>query len=185
VTAVEELGPVVAVVVARGGRLPAGADETVAEAEGRALVVGSGPQDAAAALVGARRVWWAPTGTTPGALAGRLAPVLDRVSLVLLPASPDGRDLAPRLAATLDRPLLAGAVRLDRAEGRVRADLLRVDGRVLVPVEAPVPVVATLMPGVRSPGLTRERARLTPLELPLGPPEPAPAVAVGPNSGGT
>ena len=30
--------------------------------------------------------------------------------MVLLPASPDGRDLAPRLAVVLGRPLLAGAV---------------------------------------------------------------------------
>jgi electron transfer flavoprotein alpha subunit len=160
VTAGGELAPVVAVVVARDGRLPAGAAETAAEAGGRALVVGSGAEEAAAMLVDAGPgsgpvgwAWWAATGTEPGALARRLAPVLEPVSLVLLPASPDGRDLAPRLAATLDRPLLAGAVEVELAAGRVRADLLRVDGRVVVPVDGPAPAVATLMPGVRSPGL--------------------------------
>ncbi len=176
----EDLGPVVAVVVARGGRLPAGADETVAEAGGRALVVGSGPEEAAAALVGASQAWWAPTETEPGALARRLAPVLDRVSLVLLPASPDGRDLAPRLAATLDRPLLAGAVQVEWADGRVRAGLLRVDGRVVVPVDGPLPAIATLMPGVRSPDPTRERPPATRLELPAG----APAAAGRPAAAG-
>ena len=43
----------VAVVVARDGRLPHGADEAVAEAGGAAVVVGSGAQVGAAALAGA------------------------------------------------------------------------------------------------------------------------------------
>jgi electron transfer flavoprotein alpha subunit len=179
VTVTEGLGPAVAVVVVRDGRLPAGADETVAEAGGWALVVGSGAADAAAALVGASRVWWAATGTEPAALAGRLAPVLAPVSLVLLPASPDGRDLAPRLAATLDRPLLAGAVQVELADGRVRADLLRVDGRVLVPIEGPAPAIATLMPGVRSPDPARERPGATAIELPGGSAAPAAAGSSG------
>ena len=44
-------------------------------------------------------------------------------TLVVLPASPDGRDLAPRLAAALDRPLVAraiGATVTDAADGPVR-----------------------------------------------------------------
>lgn len=176
----EGLGPVVAVVVARDGRLPAGADEAVAEAGGRALVVGSGSAGAAGALAGARRVWWASTDTESGLLAHRLGPLLEPVSLVLLPASPDGRDLAPRLAATLDRPLLAGAVRVELADGRVRADLLRVDGRVLVPVEGPAPAVATLMPGVRSAGPARDPYAAPPTELPGGLPTPAPGAASAP-----
>ncbi len=183
-TAVDGLsGPVVAVVVASGGRLPAGADETVAEAGGQAVVVGSGAEDAAAALASATRAWWAATETEPGALARCLAPVLEPVPLVLLPGSPDGRDLAPRLAAELDRALLAGAVQVEWVDGQVRADLLRVDGRVVVSVEGPAPAVATLMPGVRSSPQAGDRARTTPVKLsglaPLpamaasGPPGPA------------
>ena len=42
----------IAVVVVRGGALPAGGDETVAEAGGRAMLVGSGTAEAAAALNG-------------------------------------------------------------------------------------------------------------------------------------
>ncbi len=146
-------------------------------------MVGAGAEEAAASLIDAGyadQAWWAATGTEPGALARRLAPVLGPVSLVLLPASPDGRDLAPRLAATLDRPLLAGAVQVELVDGRVRADLLRVDGRVVVPVDGPVPAVATLMPGVRSPGLAADRALAVSaaIELPGGSSTP-PAEAAG------
>jgi len=140
-----------AVVVARGGQLPAGADEAVAEAGGAALVVGSGAREAAEALVAAERSWWAETGPglRAGELSARLGAVLRSVALVVLPASPDGRDLAPRLAAVLDRPLLASAVRVDPGPP-VSAALARVDGRLLVGVRAAGPSVATLLPGVRS-----------------------------------
>jgi electron transfer flavoprotein alpha subunit len=137
----------VAVVVCRDGRLPAGADESVAEAGGAAVVVGRGASTAASELVGGRRVWWAEVEAGPAGLAGRLAPALAGVPLVILPASPDGRDLAPRLAAQMGRRLLPGAVAVSAAG----ADLLRVDGRVVVPVEVAGPVVATLLPGARPP----------------------------------
>ena len=165
-----------AVVVARQGRLPAGADDTVAEAGGRVLVVGSGAEEAAAGLVSATRAWWAATTTEPACLGRCLAPVLESVPLVVLPASPDGRDLAPRLAAELGRPLLAGAVRVDLTDGCVRADLLRVDGQVVVPVVGPAPAIATLMPGVRAPVPTGQPAAAAPLELPALPPAIPPAV---------
>ena len=147
----------VAVVVVRDGRLPAGADEAVAEAGGEAIVVGSGSEVGAGALVGARRVRWHETGEglAPAALARRLAPVLGTAPLVILPASPDGRDLAPRLAASLDRRLLAHAVRAGCGPGpqgelRVWTTLSRLDDRVLVPVEVDGPAVVTLVPGSRS-----------------------------------
>ena len=57
--------------------MPAGADETVTEAGGAALVVGSGTRAAAGELDSGRRVWLlerAPV--TLGALAAALAPVL-------------------------------------------------------------------------------------------------------------
>ena len=147
-----------AVVVARDGRLPAGAGEAAAEA-GDALMVGSGAESAACSLAGARRVWWLETGRglRPAALAGRLAPLLSGVTLTLMPSSPDGRDLAPRVAAVLDRALVAGAIRaevVDRSSGDaapgVRATLSRLDDRVLVPVEVEGPAVATLVPASRA-----------------------------------
>jgi electron transfer flavoprotein alpha subunit len=136
----------IAVVPVRGGALPLGAAETVAEAGGSALLIGAGVRAALADLPGLRAGWCAEVGAyAPGRWAAALAGVLGGTTSVLLPASPDGRDLAPRIAAALDRPLLAGAVRVT-AEG---ADLVRWAGRVGVPARASGPFVATLVPGVR------------------------------------
>ncbi|MBV9661311.1 MAG: hypothetical protein JO337_09155, partial [Acidimicrobiales bacterium] len=142
---------VLAVVLTRAGRVPAGADEAVAEAGGLVLLAGDDPGPGIDALPSARRVWLAPTVCASGAAARALAPALAGVQLLILPASPDGRDLAPRLAAELDRPLLAGATRCSLDGGAVSADLLRVDGQVVVPVTTHRAAVATLWPGSRGP----------------------------------
>ncbi|HEV2252176.1 MAG TPA: mycofactocin-associated electron transfer flavoprotein alpha subunit [Streptosporangiaceae bacterium] len=135
-----------AVVVVRDGQLPAGAAETVAEAGGVALLVGSGTGKAADGLDAASRVWLieAPS-VGPAALARTLAPALAAVDVILLPASPDGRDLAPRLAVILGRPLLAGAVRCSPGE----VEVTRLDDRLSVRVAVAGPVVVTLLPGRR------------------------------------
>ena len=134
------------VVVVRDGQLPAGAAETAAEAGGAVLVVGSGTGKAADELDAASRIWLleAPS-AGPAALASTLAPALAAVDMILLPASADGRDLAPRLAAILGRPLLAGAVRC--APGEV--ELARLDDRLSVRVGVDGPVLVTLLPGRR------------------------------------
>jgi electron transfer flavoprotein alpha subunit len=137
---------VLAVVVVRDGQLPAGAAETVAEAGGAVLIAGSGAGKAADDLDLARRVWLVEVpSVAPAALAATLAQALADVDMVLLPASPDGRDLAPRLATCLGRPLLAGAVRC--APGEV--EVTRLDDRLSVRVGVDNPVVVTLRPGCR------------------------------------
>lgn len=137
----------IAVVPVRGGTLPVGGDEVVAECEGRVVLVGEGATTAADQLAGvavdARA--WNVTGYAPGAWAIALAPLLADEDVVVLPASPDGRDLAPRLAHQLGRPLLAGAIRV----ARTGASLARQGGLVIDDVRAPGPFVATLQPGVR------------------------------------
>ena len=150
-------GDAVAVVLAREGRLPVGAGQAVAEAGGQAIVVGSGAEAGAGALDGARHVRWSDTGPglRPGALSAWLAPQVAPVPLVVMPASPDGRDLAPRLAATLGRPLVARAVRAEYcpdADGArmVRTLVSRLDDRVLVPVDIDGPAVVTLAPNGRT-----------------------------------
>ncbi|OEJ36260.1 mycofactocin-associated electron transfer flavoprotein alpha subunit [Streptomyces agglomeratus] len=140
-----EFPSVLAVVVVRDGTLPAGADESVAEAGGAVLLVGSGTEEASSRLTSAVRVWTAGTGTAPGTLAATLAPLLAPVHTVVLPASPDGRDLAPRLAAALDRPLLVGAVEV-LPHG---ADVLRWGGQALVELTVDGPYLVTLEPGLR------------------------------------
>ncbi|MGH3425114.1 MAG: mycofactocin-associated electron transfer flavoprotein alpha subunit, partial [Nocardioidaceae bacterium] len=148
------LSRAVAVVPARGGQPAVAAEETVAEAEGCAIVVGERAADAATVLSSVRRSWWHETGAglRPATLAAALAARLERVPLVLLPASPDGRDLAPRLAATLDRPLLAYAMHAeyDGDAGVVHAEVARLDDRLSVPVEVAGPAVVTLVPGCRT-----------------------------------
>ncbi len=158
-TASLAFGDALAVVVARDGRLPVGSDEAVAEAGGTAIVVGTDTENAARALVGALQVHWAETGggLRPASLVHRLAPLVGRVPLLVLPTSPDGRDLAPRLAAALGRPLIAGAVSVqcrpsrEGADGyQVSATVSRLDDRVLVTVDVDGPAVVTLVPGTRT-----------------------------------
>jgi electron transfer flavoprotein alpha subunit len=148
----------VAVIVCRAGQPPVGADEAVAEVGGLAIVAGQGAREAAAQLTAAYRVWTVetPPGLQVARLARRLARLVVDSPLVVLPASADGRDLAPRLAALLDRPLLAGATSVGVVEApvgetaEVLATLTRLDNRLALPVRVPAPVVATLPPGVRS-----------------------------------
>jgi electron transfer flavoprotein alpha subunit len=151
-----------AVVPVRAGCLPAGAEETIAEAGGVVLLAGSGTAEAAAGLaVDVASVAIAEIGEPAfGAWAAALAPFLAPYRAVLLPGSPDGRDLAPRLAAVLGRPLLAGATQYRDDDVR----LARYGGLIVEHVTADGPVVVTLQPGVRG---VEPRAR----ELPV--PEPA------------
>jgi len=161
-----------AVVLARGGELPPGAAEAVTEAGGALLVTGDGAEQAArvaADQAGARLAWYCETGIglQPGGLAARLAPVLAGVPLIILPGTADGRDLAPRLAARLGRPLLAGACQASLVTGvaggiGVTAQLCRLDDRVVLPVQVTGPAMVTLAPGT---GI-------------IGPPPGRPAVVV-------
>jgi electron transfer flavoprotein alpha subunit len=137
-----------AVVPVRDGVVPAGGREAVAECDGHALVVGAGAEAAARALVGVARgtvhAWDTPD-FRPAAWATALAAVVGENDVVVLPGSPDGRDLAPRLAHALGRPLLAGALRV----GDHGADVVRHGGLVIEALDAAGPFVATIQPGAR------------------------------------
>jgi electron transfer flavoprotein alpha subunit len=137
---------VIAVIPVRAGMLPLGADETAAECAGDVLLIGSGAADAAAQLkVAATRVRLAEAGSyAPGSWAAALAPLLRGDDVVVLPGSADGRDLAPRLAAAMRRPLWAGAV----AVTDERVAVARYGGRVLAEAGLGGPAVVTLLPGV-------------------------------------
>lgn len=168
----------IALVTARAGVPAGGADEAIAEAGGLAVVAGEGARAAADDL---RRRRQAPTaaerielrsleiggGFAPARYAETVAPYVADEGAVVLPASPDGRDLAPRLAAVLGYPLLAGALSVT-PDGAV---LVRMDGRQLVSVRAEGPFVATLLAGSgpgttdRFEGLSTSKCRGTILEL--------------------
>lgn len=135
----------IAVVPVRDGVLPLGALEAIAECDGSVVLAGSDPDALAVAGVG-HDVTTVELGPfQPARWADALAPILADAPVVVLPASPDGRDLAPRLARRLDRPLLAGAIGVSTAF----ASLARAGGLVLHDIVIDRPVVATLQPGVR------------------------------------
>jgi electron transfer flavoprotein alpha subunit len=136
-----------AVLPVREGSLPLGGAEAVAEAGGRALVIGPGAAEAATHLDGvATVVGWAELPEfAPAAWANALAPLVSAADVVVLPGSPDGRDLAPRLAHLLRRPLLAGAMSIAEGGATVAVE----GGLVLHELVVDGPFVATLQPGVR------------------------------------
>jgi electron transfer flavoprotein alpha subunit len=137
----------IALVVVRDGVLPVGALEAVAEAGGRGMLAGSGTAIAAVELGSvAHEASLVELGDfQPGRWAQALAEMLIHEPIVVLPASPDGRDLAPRLAARLGRPLFAQATAISRAH----VSLARWGGQRSHLVVPPPEFVATLLPGVR------------------------------------
>lgn len=137
----------IAVVVVRAGQLPAGGAEAVAECGGRVLLVGSETATAVADLANiATEVTTVELADfLPAAWAQALASLLADEPAVVLPGSPDGRDLAPRLASLLHRPLLAGATSI----GPQHVEMARNGGRELHSVAPGPQFVATLQPGVR------------------------------------
>jgi electron transfer flavoprotein alpha subunit len=136
-----------AVIPVREGVLPLGGLETIAECGGRALLIGSGVVAALGEMAGvATEISAIETSTfAPAAWSQALAAHLATEAHLVLPGSPDGRDLAPRLAATLQRDLWAGA--LSVAPNRI--ELARNGGLSINEVIPHGAFVATLQPGVR------------------------------------
>src|SRR6056297_1190437 len=137
-----------ALVPVRDGVLPAGADEAIAECGGRVLIAGSGTADVPLDGIATEVALVELGDLEPARWARLLQPVLtdiDDHDVLVLPNSPDGRDLAPRIAVALDRPLLAGATEISTHRVRVA----RRGGLELHEQRPAGPFVATLQPGVR------------------------------------
>lgn len=134
-----------AVVPVRDGTLPLGALETVAECGGMALLAGSRPDPGQLAGVGTDVCCIELGPFQPACWAEAIALLVAHADVIVLPASPDGRDLAPRLAHRLGRRLLAGAI----AVSRTAASVARSGGTMLHDFALDVPFVATLQPGAR------------------------------------
>ncbi len=122
-----------------------------------AILAGNGVEAKAADLIsrGADTVVLAddPALERPGSiLLSRLAQEAassSKASLILLPATALGRDIAPRLAARLDRPWIAEAIEVSRAEHGISARKSIVGGKAfatLATVGDP-PYIVTLRPG--------------------------------------
>jgi electron transfer flavoprotein alpha subunit len=164
---------VLALIPVRDATLPAGAAEAAAECAGNVLLVGSGTRVAASALPAARVIATNGHSTVrclelgefqPARWAATLAPLLASEPIVVLPAAPDGRDLAPRLAATLDRTLLAGAVQVSPE----RVVLARGGGLAMHTLTPPAAYIATLQIGVRGvdPADSTDSAAIIELDAP-------------------
>ncbi len=137
----------------RGGALAPGSEQCAEACDGRVLLVGTDTAAAARGLVAAEQVWACELGTVaPGRWAEAVARLLDTeplhdAGLLLLPASADGRDAAPRLAARLGWPLWAGATWLGSASGgRLALALARHGARSQVELLAQAPAVVTVTP---------------------------------------
>ena len=140
-----------AVLPVREGLLPAGGLETVAECGGDVVLIGDHAHAAAELLAGyARSVTVVEAGAfAPSAWALFLAATFicrrAEAAQIVFPASPDGRDLAPRLAAALGRDLFAGAITIN--ENLIQ--LVRHGGLTIVDAHPAGAFVATLQPGIR------------------------------------
>lgn len=138
----------IALVPVRDGTLPAGGAEAIAECGGRAIIAGSGTDDVEVDGIVADAHLIELDAFEPGRWASSIVQVIEALGgaeIVVLPNSPDGRDLAPRLAFELDRPLIAGAI-------EISPDLVRVARRGGLDLHELRPsgaFVATFEPGVR------------------------------------
>ncbi len=158
-----------AVVPVRDGVLPSGAIEAVAEAHGDVVLIGSGVADAAPGLTGiAHNVILCEAGDySVGAWAKFLGHVVANFDLVILPASPDGRDLAPRLAAVLGRDLVASTILV----GADTIETIAHGGRAIQvhPVMVDARLVVTFQPGTRRVETDPDMDDPTIVELHYGP----------------
>ena len=119
----------------------------MAECGGRVLLIGSGVAAAAAEIkaIASMIISIETADFAPGAWSAVLTAQLGDEPHVVLPASPDGRDLAPRIAAAMQRDLWAGAI----AVNEHRIELARNGGLVINEIVPASSFVATLQPGVR------------------------------------
>lgn len=138
----------IGVLPVRAGSLPPGATEVAAEAGGRCWLIGTGCRAASDQLLGSvdeLTLIEAPPFDGP-LWAAVLGAAVGPAAHLLLPHSADGRDLAPHLAAVLDRPLVSGATRI----GPDRAVVARQGGLTMETLSLDRPVVATFQVGARA-----------------------------------
>ena len=143
----------IAVIIVRDGVLPSGFDEAICEADRRTFLVGSHLSEALPGITPYSRSTWTldidtsvvPMPTMASIIAESLRHIGAQGDSIILPSSPDGRDIAPHLAFVLGRALYAGAT-------YVSAEVVTVarrGGLHLVDFRPPSSFVATLQIGVR------------------------------------
>jgi electron transfer flavoprotein alpha subunit len=157
-----------ALIICRNGELPAGAAESFTLANCRGVVIGTGAATAAALLPGPGH---AQVTEFPGSLQQVAAAVVERLStfsLVVIPASPDGRDVAPMLGVLMNRPVITGVTKLKCRtpfpDGSWEVTAVRSDGLLDHLLVLERVGIVTLIPG-----LAGEVASGRPVELTVDP----------------
>ena len=155
----------IAVIPVREGVEPAGSDETVSEAGGRVILIGSRVSAAVVSIAPfASQIWMLESSLHPATCARIIASTLISLGLgdqsVVLPASPDGRDLAPHVSVALDRRLFAGALEVTPN----RVSVSRQGGLSIADIKPDAPFVATLQIGVRAPEVVTTSAHVVELD---------------------
>jgi electron transfer flavoprotein alpha subunit len=136
----------IAVIPVRDGVAPAGADETICEASGHALIIGSGTSQAFENLANiASNIWLAEAEVNASQIIAAIIQIARLNETIILPATPDGRDLAPHLAHALGRSLYAGAVSI--SDNKVSVSLH--GGLSIADFQPTTAFVATLQIGIR------------------------------------
>jgi electron transfer flavoprotein alpha subunit len=136
----------IAVIPVRDGVAPAGADETICEASGQALLIGSGTSQALENLASvASDVWLAEAEVSASQIIAAITQIGRLNETIILPATPDGRDLAPHLAHALDRSLYAGAISI--TDNKVSVSLH--GGLSIADFQPTTAFIATLQIGIR------------------------------------
>ena len=153
----------IAVIPVRDGVAPAGADEAICEASGQAIIIGSGTPTAAETLSSvATHLWLVETDIHAANVVAALENINRSHDSLILPATPDGRDLAPHLAHALGRPLYAGSISI--TDNKVSVS--RNGGLSIVDFTPHQAFVATLQIGIRGSESISSTPTITPINTP-------------------
>lgn len=158
------------VVPIRGGRLPAGGAEVASEyGQGGILLIGEGTQSAAQELEGLiQEVNCAEVGKfRPDAWSAALHQHIGD-EIIVLPGCPDGRDLAPRIAAASGRAYFGSVAEIKSQDGETHIQMARWGGLAMELVQTSGKCVVSVMPGLHSPVPIDGSLQIKMIELRLG-----------------
>ena len=152
----------IAVIPVRDGVAPAGADEAICEASGQAIIIGSGTPTAAETLRSfATHLWLVETDIHAANVVAALENINRSHDSLILPGTPDGRDLAPHLAHAFGRSLYAGSISISDD----KVSVSRNGGLSIVDFTPHQAFVATLQIGIRGTENISSNPTITPINI--------------------
>ena len=152
----------IAVIPVRDGVAPAGADEAICEASGQAIIIGSGTPTAAETLRSfSTHLWLVETDIHAANVVAALENINRSHDSLILPGTPDGRDLAPHLAHAFGRSLYAGSISISDD----KVSVSRNGGLSIVDFTPHQAFVATLQIGIRGTENVSSHPTITPINI--------------------